>query len=199
MRIRSVAVLLGLLFLFPGVVRSQAAWDSPLLVPPRAPAGFGAFVFEPEDGDLGVLGTLRQEGWPNRLQLRLGVAGEEFGDGAVVLGGLDISGMMVRASQEFPLDVAWVAGAGIGVDGGARLSFPAGLIAGRTFPADDAAFTPYASPRIVVDALFDGPNDGLDLDIAVDLGLDIAVQPEWTIRFGGTVGDRDALAIGVVF
>jgi hypothetical protein len=33
----------------------------------------------------------------------------------------------------------------------------------------------------------------------VDLGLDLRFTPQFLIRFGGTIGDRDGVAIGLVF
>ena len=41
--------------------------------------------------------------------------------------------------------------------------------------------------------------DDLDLELAVDLGLDLRLTSQFLIRFGGTVGDRDGVAIGLVF
>jgi hypothetical protein len=53
----------------------------------------------------------------------------------------------------------------------------------------------------VLDAWFgdDRPNDDLSLDFALDIGADVAFSPSWAIRFAGTVGDRDAVAIGLSF
>ena len=42
-----------------------------------------------------------------------------------------------------------------------------------------------------------GPGDSVDLSGVVDLGLDLVLSSGWLIRFGATIGDRDALAIGV--
>jgi hypothetical protein len=59
------------------------------------------------------------------------------------------------------------------------------------------------SPRVVLDLLFggDGPEDDTDadLELAVDIGLDLRLSQDFLIRFGGTLGDREGVAIGVVF
>ena len=38
-----------------------------------------------------------------------------------------------------------------------------------------------------------------DLDITLDLGFDVSFSSLWALRFGATVGDREGLALGVVF
>lgn len=190
-------------FLFAGKAWAQVAWDAPLLAPPQPPAGFGIFLMEAADGDLGVMGTWR--GRPGGLGLRFGVAEDAPFDDAAFFGGIDVSGIITRANTDFPLDLGWVAGAGLsGGELGVLLSFPVGLSLGRTFTSPDATFTPYVTPRVVVDAFFrddDGPgdDDDLDLEFAADLGIDPAFQRTWSIRFGATLGDRDALAIGISF
>lgn len=193
MRNRVLGILAGLFFFGASGAMAQVVWDSPLLVPPRVSGGVGIFLIDPAGGDLGVMGTWRS----GNLGLRVGLA-EDVRDDLSIFGGVDFTGLITRASNDFPLDVAWVAGAGIGIGDDALLSFPLGISLGRGFDADGARFTPYATPRVVLDAFF-GDDSDLDLDLAVDFGLDIAFQPGWMIRFGATIGDRDALAIGVVF
>lgn len=193
MRYRVLGILAGLVLFGASGAMAQVAWDSPLMVPPRASDGVGLFLVDPDFGDLGVMGTWRS----GRLGVRVGLA-EDFTGDLSIFGGADYSGLITRASKDFPLDVSWVAGAGLGFGNDLLLSFPLGISVGRGFDADGARFTPYATPRVVLDAFFGNDSD-LDLDLAVDLGIDIAFQPGWAIRFGATIGDRDALAIGVVF
>src|SRR5690606_41304152 len=106
-----------------------------------------------------------------------------------------------RASRESRLDVDWVVGAGIGVSDGAALSAPLGLIAGHTFRAEGALFTPYVSPRVVLDLLFggDGPEDDTDadLELAGDSGLDPRLSQDFLSRFGGTLGDAAGVPLGL--
>jgi hypothetical protein len=141
---------------------------------------------------------------PAGLGFRVGI-GEDFGDDIAVFGGVDIGGTVVRASGDVPIDVLWMAGAGLGVGDDVLLSFPLGLSIGARLDADAATFVPYAVPRLVLDACFGdgpglcGPDDELELDLAVDLGVDLAFDPRWLIRFAATLGDRDALLIGLSF
>ncbi|HEU5209885.1 MAG TPA: hypothetical protein VFU06_10865 [Longimicrobiales bacterium] len=193
-------LIVGALLVLPASAHAQIAWDTPLLVAPRDMPGFGIFVADVYGGDLGLIGTWRAPQW--NFGLRAGIAEAHDEDVGVLLG-LDFEGGITRSSNEFPLDVDWIVGAGIGVSDGAALSVPLGLIAGHTFRAEGALFTPYVSPRVVLDLLFggDGPEDDTDadLDLAVDLGLDLRLSQDFMIRFGGTLGDREGVAIGVVF
>ena len=44
-----------------------------------------------------------------------------------------------------------------------------------------------------------GNRSDLDLSFSIDLGVDVAFSPRLTVRFAGTVGDREALSVGAVF
>lgn len=191
-------LLVGAATLGPGAAAAQVAWDSPMLMPPAAAPGFGIFLLGPAGGDLGVLGTYRAPSW--NFGIRGGIAEESGRDDIAVLAGLDFNGELTRSSTEFPLDVDWVFGAGFSVGDDFLLSFPLGLTVGHTFREDDVLFTPYATPRVVLDAFFgDNDNDRVDLDFAFDIGLDLRFTPDLAVRFGGTIGDRSAVAIGLVF
>ena len=205
MRKRMIGLVLGSVLLWPAGAGAQVAWDSPFLLPPRPPGGFGVYLMEAAGGDLGVMVTFRGERARGRpLGFRAGVA-EDRPDELAVFGGVDLSRMLGPARADFPLDVALVGGAGLSVgEGGALLSFPFGVSLGGTVRAEELVVAPYLTPRVVVDAFFDGDDvpdrddDDLDLDLAVDIGVDLAFRRGWAIRFGATLG-RDALAIGIVF
>lgn len=188
---------------------AQVAWDAPMMVSPQMPGGFGIFLVDASvaprgpgqgGGDgVGVLGTWRGSAVPGlgfRIGAAEGVAGELAG-----FGGVDISGRLVSASDEFPLNVVWVTGAGLGFGEYVFLSFPLGVSLGRAFETDDVWFNPYIAPRLVLDAQMgdDSPEDGLDMRLAIDLGTDIAFSNSWAVRFGASVGDREGLAIGLTF
>lgn len=196
-------LIIGGLLVLPASAQAQIAWDTPLLVAPREAPGWGLYVADVSGGGVGVIGTWRSPQW--NFGLRGGIA-ETVDDDVGVLFGLDFEGDIVRESPEFPFDVDYVLGAGIGTGDGARISAPLGLILGHTFPADGATFTPYVSPRVVLDLFLgqDTPagedSSDADLDLAVDLGLDLRIgASDFLIRFGGTLGDREGVAIGVVF
>jgi hypothetical protein len=177
---------------------AQVSWDSPMLVSPGSPLGWGVYLVDPWPGNgIGVMGTWRPGGIAG---YRIGLA-EGRGDDLAVFGGVDLSGSLIRVSGDFPLDMDWVSGVGLGFGDNGLLSIPLGVSLGRVIDADGVRINPYLSPRIVVDAWLGGDppgrRDDLDLELAVDLGLDISFAPSWAIRFGGTLGDREAIAIGV--
>jgi hypothetical protein len=200
----SMGLLTGLvLLLAAGPLKAQVAWDGPLMVAPNSPAGWGVYLVDPGPGPgdgIGVLSTWRGSSAPGGLGYRLGLA-EGRGGGLSVYGGVDVSGYLVRHSRDFPLDVIWVTGGGVGIGDDVLLAFPLGVSLGRAVQADDVWFNPYVTPRIVLDAWFGStrPRDQLDLGLVVDLGIDLSFDPGWAIRFGGSLGDRSALAIGMSF
>ena len=193
-RLRGVVLVVAGLAV-PGGAQAQVAWDSPMLLPPRPPAGFGIFLADVAGGEVGVLGTWR----PGNYGLRLGLA-EDGSDNLAVLGGIDFSGALASASRDLPVNVDWVFGAGASIGNDVMVSIPLGLSAGFSFGSDGARFTPYITPRVVVDAFFGGAGENLDLALGVDLGLDLrfAALRGAMIRFGATL-DRDAVALGLVF
>ena len=201
MRTKWVAVLIAGALLAPAAARAQVGWESPMLLPPMSEPGFGIFLADVHLGQLGVIGTWRARSW--NYGLRFGIA-EDGGpdDDIAVLGGVDFTGRINRASADFPLDVDWIFGAGASAGDDVLLSFPLGLTAGHTFRGEGATFIPYISPRIVLDAFFGGEGDDdsdLDLGLAVDLGLDLRLLGGVTVRFGASLGDREAVAVGLVF
>jgi hypothetical protein len=202
---RCVMVLATLLFALPAGVRAQVAWDSPLLLPPNPPEGLGIYLADMHGGGLGVIGGWRSATW--NYGLRFGISEGARGEDLAVFGGVDYSGPVNRATDNFPLDVDWVFGAGLGINHCARISVPLGLTTGHTFRGQGAHFTPYVTPRIVLDAFFarEGQGSKADLDLAVDIGLDLRIVGGGgplagsVVRFGASLGGRDAIAVGVVF
>jgi hypothetical protein len=196
--------LVVLAVLWPAAVSGQVAWDSPLLLPPRPQPGAGIFLADMAGGGLGVIGMWRSAAW--NYGVRLGLA-EDRDDDVSVFGGLDYTGRVNRATNDFPIDIDWVFGAGLAIGDAVLVSLPLGLTGAHTFVGDGARFTPYFTPRVVLDAWFgdDGRDSNLRLDFAFDLGLDLRLTGGGgplggtTIRFGATLGDREAIALGLVF
>jgi hypothetical protein len=195
------------LFLSCGLATAQVAWDAPLLSPPHAQAGIGLYLVETAGGDIGAMTAWRKGHAPHNLGWRVGIA--EGPEGRLnAYAGADVSGIWHRASADLPLDVAWIAGFGAAAGDYFLLSIPFGVTAGRTLLGDTGVrFTPYFSPRLIVDATLGrdagegegGDPDGVELDLTLDLGFDISFPSRWALRFGATIGDRDGLALGVVF
>ncbi len=191
------------LFVAAAPARSQVVWDAPLMVSPVTPAGWGVYLVDPHPGSgIGVMTTYRPTAGTG-VGYRLGLAeyrrrGPDRDGSLAVYGGVDISGMLLRHSQDFPLDVAWVSGVGLGIGNNVRVNAPLGVSIGRDVESDGIWFNPYVTPRVGLDALF-GSGSELNLTLNVDLGVDISFDPGWAIRFGGTLGDHGALAIGLSF
>lgn len=194
-----VAVAAVFCCLVPLPASGQVAWESPLLVGPGTAGGLGIFLIEAHPGDgLGALVTWRRARAPGGIGFRAGIA-EDGRDEISGFAGADLSSLWIRADSEFPLDVAWVVGMGVGVGDYMKLAFPLGLSLGRRVPLEGAEIVPYATPRLFLDANFGdrGPEDDLDLGVAVDLGMDVVISSATAVRFGATLGDREALAIGL--
>lgn len=197
---RLMMLLLSMLLLTAGRAAAQIAWDAPYLVPPGATGGFGIYLMDVHGGSLGVMGAWRSR--TGGYGLRGGIA-ESRDDDIGAFGGVDFSGRVHRANTNFPLDVDWVFGAGLGVADWVRVSVPLGLTLGHTFRGDGAIFVPYITPRIFLDAAFDDDREDdtdTDLGLAVDIGLDLRFpRTGFLVRFGASLGDREAVAIGLVF
>jgi len=187
---------------------AQTAWDAPLLLPPRPADGFGVFLTDMHEGGVGVLGMWRSATW--NYGLRGAISEGSGGEGIALSGGVDYSGSVNRSSDDFPLDIDWVFGAGLAIDDGVRegirLSVPLGLSAAHSFQAETARFTPFITPRITLDGFFNTISErDLALGIAADVGLDLYFMNGggpfngMTIRFAATFGDRAAIALGLVF
>jgi hypothetical protein len=180
--------------------QGQVAWDGPLMVGPGSPAGWGLYLTDPSPGrGIGVMTTWRRSVAPG-TGYRVGLA-EGREDKLAVYGGIDVSDYLLRESDDFPMDMLWVTGGGVGVGDNILLTFPIGVSVGRDFQADDVWFNPYFTPRVVLDAWFgdDRPDRNLRLGFVADLGVDISFDPGWAVRFAGTLGQRDAVAIGISF
>lgn len=201
---RGLAVVLTTAMLaVPGYVSAQTAWDSPLLMPPQASDGFGIFLTDMHRGGVGVMGTWRSPVW--NYGLRAGISDGSGTEDLAIFGGIDYSGVINTATADFPVDVDWVFGIGAGISDGVRVSAPLGLTAGYGFQAEGARFTPYITPRVVLDAIFGDEDSTLDMDVAADIGLDLRFTSAggpfagMTIRFAATLGDRNAIGLGLVF
>lgn len=191
----------GLLAL-PGAARAQAVWDGPMLVSPKAAAGWGLHLVDPHPADgIGGLVTWRANPAPVGLGFRVGVVEGWAGDAALVMG-VDAAGSIYHVEEpDFDMDVMWFAGGGVGIDEWTTLSFPLGIAVGWAFEDDEVAFRPFVAPRIVLDAFLgdnrlDG-NDGVEMGFAAEVGMDFAFDPRFGIRAAGSFGDREAISIGV--
>lgn len=177
-------------------ISAQTAWDAPPLISHVAPAGVSLFLVSPAGGDLGGLVTFRHEAGPVGLGYRLSLTDETASDDLAVAAGVDISGFLARGVEDSPVDVMWWSGAGMGWGENTIISLPLGALVGWSGQGGDVILSPYGGGHLVMD-VSDIEGDNVSLRGAFDFGLDVVLSSGWLVRFGGSVGDRDALAIGV--
>lgn len=174
---------------------AQVAWDAPALVSPAAPSGLAVFLTSTSGGGLGVMTAWRQPGARVGLGYRLGLA-NDAADDLAVSGGIDVSGMLADGVEDADVQVQWWSGAGASVGDELVVSIPAGLTVGWVGGGDGTTFAPYAGGHVVLD-LATGEGDAARLEAVADLGIDLTLTSGWIVRFGASVGGRDALAIGI--
>lgn len=209
MRSPTVGLAAVLMALGVSPASAQVPWESPLLLGPGSPGGVSFFLVDPAEG-LGAMAQWQGRERERRLGFRAGVA-EDYKDDLAAFGGVDFTGPLLTHSEEFPLDLIWVTGMGLGVGDAAVVSIPVGLSLGRVLTEQDLWFHPYVATRLVVDAFLGdgnaygfasgrGPRDGdddLELGLVLDFGADFSFAGDWSLRIGASVGDREGLAVGL--
>lgn len=176
---------------------AQTLWDAPPLVSHVVPAGVSLFVINPAGGDLGGLMTFRHDAGPVGLGYRFAISDQNGPSGDLaVAGGVDISGFLSRAVEGSEVDVMWWSGAGIGLGNETVVSIPVGALIGWSGQGGDVILSPYGGGHVTLD-ISTSDADNVHFGGSFDLGLDIVLSSGWLIRFGASLGDRDALALGV--
>jgi hypothetical protein len=193
LRTLSVAVLF-LAFTVPA--SGQILWGAPPLVSHVAPAGLSLFAIKPDGGDLGGLVTFRHAAGPIGLGYRFAISDEDGSDGMAVAGGVDISGFLVRAFEGSEVDVMWWSGAGLGIGQETIVSFPVGALLGWSGQGGGVILSPYGGGHVSLDISTSDVNS-VQLVGSFDLGLDVVLASGWLVRFGASIGDSDALALGI--
>jgi len=123
-------------------------------------------------------------------------SGRGAGSGLALGGGVDVSGVLSHGLEDADIDVLWWTGVGAGMGDDVIVSVPLSIVAGWTGEGDSAAFSPYVGAHIALDfTSFDG--EEVALDISLDVGMDLELTSGWIVRFGLSLGGRDALALGM--
>ena len=137
--------------------------------------------------DLAIEGILRRSAGGYDLGLRLGVVED------AILVGFDTRAPLSVAGTA-PLALALTFG-GQGALGDANaFGAQVGLTVGHTFTSPGVSLTPYIHPRAAV--LFgDVVDEGFDP--RADLGIDVALNPNFVIRFGANLADGADFGIGL--
>lgn len=192
MMTRAIAVILISLFM---ASEARAQYDTPSFLPPRPGDDIGIYLSDIEGADFSLQGIWRQGGNLN-LGVRLGYI-DFRNDGAIVVAA-ESWGLVARAGNQLPVDLAWTLGVGAAFDDDTVLEVPLGLTIGRVLQLDALTLQPYAHPRI---ALFIAPdaNDEVRLRGLFDLGVDAVVSDSWKLRVGATLGAIDAVGLGLAY
>ncbi len=192
---RSFVTILFLVLLATPV-SGQVAFDGPPLIGPASPNGLAIYLANSDPGDgLGALVTWRQSRGGINVGYRV-LVGEGVGSDLALGGGIDVSGVLSRGLEDSEIDVLWWTGVGAGIGNDVMVSVPLGIVAGWTGEGDDVVFSPYLGGHIVLDfTSIDG--DELVFDASLDVGMDLELTSGWVVRFGLSLGGRDAMAFGI--
>lgn len=178
---------------------SAQAWDVPSFFSPRPGEDIGLYVIDAEGpGDLGFAGIWRQEGNIN-LGVRAGLAGgDHFSVGAEFYGPLDLLG------PQSPVLVSWIVGAGATFNDATWLRIPLGASIGMNLGSSSSIrILPYVHPRVSFDLVaYDtgaGEETDTEFNFDLDLGADVALGQQFVLRVGATIGEWDAIGVGVAY
>jgi hypothetical protein len=181
-------------------------YDVPSFNTPYGENGGGIYFVLQDFDDPGVVATWRWAGSVLDVGVRGGLLDTRSDLGFLV--GLDLKNEFVRNSDEFPFDVAWVSGVGIGWvpdDDTGVLRVPVGVSLGReTELGGGSTLTPYVYPRLGLDVRFLPDVPGADdtdtsLGFDIDFGIDWQWRSGYAIRFALTLGRNEAFGVGLAF
>jgi hypothetical protein len=84
------------------------------------------------------------------------------------------------------------------------LRVPLGVSVGVDIPTSGSVrILPYIHPRVALDLVAfdtpDGEETDTDLNVELDLGADIGLGQQFVLRVGATIGEWDAIGVGVAY
>jgi hypothetical protein len=85
---------------------------------------------------------------------------------------------------------------GLGTGQETIVSFPVGALLGWSGEGGGVILSPYGGGHVSLDVSTSDANN-VQLVGSFDLGLDVVLSSGWLVRFGASIGDRDALALGM--
>jgi hypothetical protein len=147
-------------------------------------------------GSAGLVGQWRQPLARPKTQLTLeaGVLGSNGGGSSRIVLGAGLAYQVATVSPSLPVDIALTGGVGVASGGGSSLTIPVGAVLGRRFDLDGGiAVTPYLHPQIALTSA----SSNTDVDLNIDLGANVQIKPTMAIRLGFSLGQSDALALGL--
>jgi hypothetical protein len=201
MRARGGVLALTFLAAMTGRAAAQA-WDNPSFFAPRAHDDIGAYLVNPEGGDLGFAAIWRQSGNIN-LGVRGGIGGDS--DDRLWLLGAELYGPLNLATG-MPLLLAWNTGVGATFgDGFTAMRIPLGVSVGIDLGQAGAGVSilPYVHPRAVFDlvAIEIGDEEETDseFDFDIDIGADVGIGERWILRGGVSLANSTTFGFGVAY
>lgn len=193
----------GLLVLACSRASGQIPWETPQLLAPGTQRGVSLLYVDYGQGlneSRGLLLAFRPADAPRGIGLRVsGTVPRE--DEIRAGGGVDVALPLFRHSPAFPMDVVWTSGLGAAWGDYWSVGLPVGVAASRVFSGSHLWFQPWTSTRVVLEGYFgaDHPDETFELEIAAELGADIALRSARSIIVRGalSLGDRPAIAVGL--
>ena len=162
-------------------------------------------------GDYGTTGLVQWRegiGPDTHIGFDLGFASPSGGGSTGFLIGAGIGQQLVRSTQDMPIDLMLTGGlyGDFSSDVG-FLRIPIGVVAGHRFALQHGmALTPYAAPRLSIDACVSSCNgEGTDANVNFDIGLNWDVNTMLALRGALTVGavgagpSQTGFGVGLVF
>lgn len=187
-------------------VSAQIAWDTPRMIGPETPAGLGVYWTRAEvlpGDDDAVFGTWALPATGGSVVLRGGF-GKGVAEEEAVFGGVDVRAAIARHSDTQPFDVEWTGGAGFGVGEYLLVSVPFALSVGRSWSSGTVWFAPYVTAGIALDYRHGDsdfvPEEEFEVQATAGVGADVSFDSarRFILRFGGALGDRQAVAVGLM-
>ena len=197
---RSALTVAGGLLLVASTAAGQSTGTPSYQAPERAfvRSEFGGIVSFPDPTGTAFEGAYRVSSGRMDAAVRGGFF-DGAGPGSTVLAGVEARMHALSHTPDFPLDGAFIFGAGGWfAEGQSRFHVPAGLSLGRRIGVDGSrvSVTPYAQPTAF---LRGGNNVDTDLIFAMGLGTDLRLSSTLDMRLNMSVGDIEGVSIGAVW
>ncbi|HEX8360711.1 MAG TPA: hypothetical protein VF613_11400 [Longimicrobium sp.] len=177
--------LLGALLALASAPAADAQVFSPTFQAPYMSNDVGLYISDFED-ELGIEGILRRGMGSFDLGLRLGLV-----EDAVLLG-IDTRNPLAVAGTA-PLALALTLGGQAALGDENVFGAQVGLSIGHAFRTPGATITPYIHPRAAL--LFGGDEE--DFEALADVGVDVALRPNFILRFGANLAEGADFGIGL--
>lgn len=195
---RKTALITLLLASVGTTLAAQATGMPSFMAPYRAfeRSEVGLILSFPSGGSTGFEGAYRFASGPKLdIGFRGGVLDSDGGD-AIFLLGAEARLRVITHNADFPLDGAFIFGAGAGLSDNSVLILPAGLSLGRRINIEDSqvSIVPYVQPTMFITV-----GDDTDVAFALGIGGDFKLTKRFDARLSVGVGDLEGFSISAVW